>query len=65
MLTPDKIERLNFLARKKKAGSQTAEEAREHQELRDEYMTNFRTHIRGQLDSIKFVEDLDGDDVKH
>ena len=65
MLTPDKIDRLNFLARKKKAGTQSPEEAREHQELRDEYMTNFRTHFRGQLDSIKFVEDLDDDSVKH
>ena len=65
MLTPDKMERINHLARKKKAGTLTEAEATEQKELREEYMHNFRKHFRDQLDSIKIVEDLeDGDASK-
>ncbi|MCX7571477.1 DUF896 domain-containing protein [Tumebacillus sp. DT12] len=57
MLTPDKIERINELARKKKAGTLTEAEAKEQKALRDEYMTSFRQSFRNQLDQIQFVDE--------
>lgn len=59
MLTPEKIARINDLARKKKAGTLTDAEAVEQKELREEYLTNLRKSFREQLDSIKYVEDLE------
>jgi uncharacterized protein YnzC (UPF0291/DUF896 family) len=60
MLNPEKIDRLNVLARKKKAGSLTEAETAEQAELRAEYLDNLRKSFREQLDSIKFVEDEEG-----
>ena len=57
MLTPDKIERNNELARKKKAGTLTEAEAHEQKALRDEYMAAFRSSFRNQLDQIQFVDE--------
>jgi uncharacterized protein YnzC (UPF0291/DUF896 family) len=57
MLTPDKIERINELARKKKAGTLTPEEAQEQQALREEYLANFRKNFREQLEAIEFIDD--------
>jgi len=57
MLTPDKIERINELARKKKAGTLTEAEAAEQKALRDEYMASFRRSFRNQLDQIQFVDE--------
>lgn len=57
MLTPDKIERINVLARKKKAGTMTPEEAKEQQALREEYLNVFRKNFREQLEAIEFVDD--------
>ncbi|PWK06959.1 DUF896 domain-containing protein [Tumebacillus permanentifrigoris] len=60
MLSSDKIDRINVLARKKKDGTMTPEEASEQVALRAEYMEAFRKEFRSQLDSIKFVEDEEG-----
>ncbi|TCP52814.1 uncharacterized protein YnzC (UPF0291/DUF896 family) [Tumebacillus sp. BK434] len=57
MLTPDKIERINVLARKKKAGTMTPEEAKEQLALREEYLNVFRANFRDQLEAIEFVDD--------
>jgi uncharacterized protein YnzC (UPF0291/DUF896 family) len=57
MLTPDKIDRLNILARKQKQGTLTEEEKAEQKELREEYLANLRKEFRAQLDSIKIVKD--------
>ncbi|HEU4965327.1 MAG TPA: DUF896 domain-containing protein [Bacilli bacterium] len=57
MLNQEKIDRLNELARKKKAGTLTEQEAQEQQALRQEYLQNFRKSFREQLDSIEFVDD--------
>ncbi|MBL0388170.1 DUF896 domain-containing protein [Tumebacillus sp. ITR2] len=64
MLSSDKIDRINVLSRKKKAGTLTPEEAAEQQALRTEYLEAFRKDFRSQLDSIKFVDE-DGNEVKH
>jgi uncharacterized protein YnzC (UPF0291/DUF896 family) len=57
MLAPDKIQRINELARKKKAGTLTAAEAQEQQALRQEYIAAFRQQFRDQLDRIQFVDE--------
>ncbi|MFD2170931.1 DUF896 domain-containing protein [Tumebacillus lipolyticus] len=57
MLTPDRIERINELSRKKKAGTLTEEEAKEQKALREEYLESFRKSFRNQLDAIEFVDD--------
>ncbi|ASS75968.1 DUF896 family protein [Tumebacillus algifaecis] len=59
MLTPDKIERINVLARKKKAGTLTPEETKEQQALREEYLSVFRQSFRNQLDAIEIVDEDD------
>ena len=58
MLTKEKMDRINTLAKKKKSEGLTEAEAAEQAELRKEYITAFRVQIRGQLENIKFVEDL-------
>lgn len=55
----EKIERLNELARKKKAGELTAEETAEQAELRREYLDGFRENMKAVLDGV-IVEEKDG-----
>jgi Uncharacterized protein conserved in bacteria len=57
MLSKEKIDRINALARKSKVEPLTPEEKKEQQELRTEYLAKFRDHFREHLESIKFVED--------
>ena len=54
-----RIERINELARKKKAGTLTGEEAAEQAELRREYLDVYRKNLKAMLDSI-IVEEKDG-----
>lgn len=65
MLSSDKMQRINELARKKKAGTMTDAEAREQQTLRQEYLTAFRKSFREQLDAIEFVDEEDDGTTKH
>ena len=46
------IERINELARKKKAEGLTAEEAAEQAALRQQYITEWRENTRAMLDGI-------------
>lgn len=57
MLTKEKIDRINELARKSKAECLTPEETEEQAELRKEYLAKFREHFKGHLESIRFVDD--------
>ena len=59
MVSKEKIDRINELARKSKAGELTAEEKTEQRGLRNEYLENFRRSFKGQLDMIKFVDEMD------
>lgn len=52
----EKIERINELARKKKSGELTAEEAAEQQMLRAEYIAEFRENTRAVLERVVIVE---------
>ncbi len=58
-MDPKKIERINELARKKKAEGLTEEESREQAALRQEYLAGYRENLKAMLDSI-VVQEKDG-----
>jgi len=62
MLTPQKIERLNELAKKKKLGTLTDSDVKEQQELREEYLANFRSGMKETIENVKVI-DPKGNDV--
>lgn len=57
-----KIDRINELAQKKKAGTLTPEEKVEQAQLREEYIEGYRRAIRHHIEGIKLVDE-DGNDV--
>lgn len=57
-----KIDRINELAKKKKAEGLTAEEKVEQAELREEYLEGYRRSIRHHIEGIKLVDE-EGNDV--
>ena len=56
----EKIERINFLAKKAKEEGLTAEETAERGVLRKEYLAAIRANFKQTLDNIKFT-DNEGD----
>ncbi|MHC0552611.1 DUF896 domain-containing protein [Salinicoccus sp. CNSTN-B1] len=62
MLDKDKIQRINTLAAKKKSGSITGDERSELKGLREEYLKNFRSSFKKQVENTKVV-DPEGNDV--
>lgn len=56
MLKKSKMDRINFLAKKKKDSGLNKEEAEEQESLRREYLTAFRKSFSSQLDRIKWEE---------
>lgn len=52
MIDQKLIDRINFLANKKKNEGLTEEELNEQKELRVEYLKQFRAGFRQQLDAI-------------
>lgn len=58
-MTEEKIERINVLARKSKAEGLTEEEKIEQQELRREFINDFKRNLRGHLDNIS-IREADG-----
>lgn len=62
MLSEEKIKRINELAKKKKEGNLTEEEAKERQELHQEYLQAFRGGMRNTIEGMKIV-DAKGNDV--
>ena len=59
MITEDKINRINELARKAKEEGLTEEETEERAALRQEYLTAVRENLRAQLEAIEFIEEAD------
>ena len=55
MITQEKIDRINFLARKAKSEGLSEEEALEQKALRAEYVAAFRKSLETQLDSTIIV----------
>jgi uncharacterized protein YnzC (UPF0291/DUF896 family) len=62
MLSPDKLARINALAKKKKSTGLTDAEEKEQKILREEYLTAFRGGMRHHIEGMKIV-DPEGTDV--
>lgn len=56
MITKEKIERINELARKKKEFGLTEDESDEQMTLRAEYLSAVRTNLKAQLDNIEIID---------
>ena len=61
-MTPEKIARINELARKKKAEGLTPEEEVEQAKLREEYIEGYRRSVRHHIEGIKIVDE-EGNDI--
>lgn len=60
MITEEKIDRINQLARKAKTDAGlTPEEKEEQQVLRREYIDSFKANLRSQLEQIEFVDQVE------
>ena len=57
------IKRINELAKKKKEGTISEQELVEQQELRQEYLKQFREGFKSQLRSIKVVDEKGGTSI--
>lgn len=57
-----KIDRINELARKKKAEGLTEQEQAEQKALREEYIEGYRRAVRSHIEGIKIVDE-DGNDI--
>lgn len=55
-MTQERIDRINELARKKKAVGLTPEETAEQAVLRKEYLASVRASLEAQLDNVYFQE---------
>ena len=55
-MTPEKIARINELAKKQKAGTLTDAEKEEQSALRLEYRQSVVGNLRQQLNNVEFVE---------
>lgn len=68
MLEKEQMDRLNYLARKKKTQVLTEEELKEQVALRQAYLKAFRRGMRNHIEGIKIVDpegnDLTPDKVK-
>ncbi len=57
MVSKEKLARINELANKAKKTGLTEVEKAEQNELRSEYLKNFRASFRQQLDNIEIVDE--------
>lgn len=55
-MTQEKIDRINFLARKQKAEGLTEEEKAEQYALRREYIESYKNSLVSQLENMYIVE---------
>ncbi|MDX6152863.1 MULTISPECIES: DUF896 domain-containing protein [Marinococcus] len=62
MLSKEKIDRINELAKRQKSTGLTAEEEEEQHALRQEYLSKFRSSFKNQLENVKVVDE-EGTDV--
>ncbi|WP_010282226.1 DUF896 domain-containing protein [Bacillus timonensis] len=62
MLSKDKLDRINILAKKAKTVGLTDKEKEEQKELRQEYLHVFRNSMTNTLHSVKVI-DPEGNDV--
>ncbi|WP_077621880.1 DUF896 domain-containing protein [Sediminibacillus massiliensis] len=62
MLSKEKLDRINVLAKKAKDDGLNLKEQKEQKELREEYLKNVRKSFKNQFKSMKVV-DPEGNDV--
>ncbi len=62
MISQEKLNRINELARKKKKTGLSEDEKQEQAQLRQEYLADFRSGFTQQIESIKVV-DQEGKDL--
>lgn len=62
MISKDKLDRINKLAKKAKADGLTKDEKKEQKQLREEYLKNVRSSFKNQLKTMTVV-DPKGNDV--
>ncbi|MEJ8776452.1 DUF896 domain-containing protein [Pseudogracilibacillus sp. ICA-222130] len=62
MLTKEKLERINYLAKKAKSETLTQEEKQEQQNLRQQYLQSIRQSFTNQITSVTVI-DPEGNDV--
>lgn len=62
MLSQEKLDRINVLARKQRAEGLTEDEKTEQEGLRQEYIKAFRSGMRNSIEGMKIVDD-DGNDL--
>ena len=62
MLSEEKLNRINELAKNKKEGKLTPTEEKEQQLLRQEYLEAFRGGMRNHIEGLKIVDE-EGNDV--
>lgn len=56
MISKEKLNRINYLAKKKKEEGLTNDELNEQKILREEYLKKFRKAFKRQLDDIELVD---------
>lgn len=56
-MDPNKIKRINQLAKKSKEEALTPEEIKERDNLRKEYIQGFRSNLKATLDSCVVVDE--------
>ena len=56
MFTQKQLDRINELAKKKKTVGLSEEELKEQTILREEYLKDFRSRLKQQLDNIEIVD---------
>ena len=56
-MNKEKIERINFLAKKSREVGLTDEEKTEHAKLREEYVAAFKKNLRAQLDNMYILDE--------
>ncbi len=62
-MVPEKLERINELAKKAKKDGLTDTELHEQKKLREEYINEFKASLRGMLDNT-YIQDPDGNKRK-
>ena len=63
MITQEKIDRINFLARKSREEGLSPEEKAEQQKLRQQYIAGFRQGMQNTLENV-YIVDEDGNTRK-
>lgn len=65
MVTDAELKRINELAKKAKEAGLSPAEKQEQQKLRQKYIDAVRASLKANLDSIRYVEDLEENGPKH